>query len=276
MSTLANRGVEFGIDWLTMTTTSPKKGDVYWQIMLALTKKRKPWRFRAFVGLSSVTDDVSCGIDHSTGTAILIARGSTADRVARAKPPPPSQVSRIDLQGTLALDKPDATLVKRLYEQAEGSIRKKSFIENSDGGVTTYLGSRHSTKFIRIYDAGVKHGLAPAGNLIRFEVEIKKPLALQTLEQLYEMRGSKQVRRFIATNVTRWLAEQNIGALWTDEEIDDSLAVSLRQRVEREDKTFVWLSTQVNAAIEKMLKRGYTREELEAVLFPPASSDREF
>lgn len=263
--------VETGADWLTMTTTKSRTGDTYWRIFQALSDGKDTfWQFHRFQGLERMDGSMSIGIDHRNNRAILIARGARADEIFMLKPPRPSQLSRLDIQTTVVFDTPQRDLLKQVYEEGGGAVKKKSRIENNEGGETVYLGSRHSQLFVRVYDAGVRHKLAPAAKMFRYEIEIKKPLALPLAEVMWDKGTAKEMRYVMADWMVDTLLKRNITPPWERSLLSEQID-SLTIRKKNENSTFAWLGDQVAAAIEKLLKSGYTKDELLGVLFPSRS-----
>src|SRR3989304_5980210 len=92
-------------------------------------------------------------------------------------------VTRLDLAVTVSLADPITDVAKRAYawvltdpHSCPGKKRKYSYVENSSGGQTVYIGSRASDQFGRLYDKGcesAKDACAPPGLLWRYEVEFK-------------------------------------------------------------------------------------------------------
>src|SRR3989304_5697268 len=92
-------------------------------------------------------------------------------------------VTRLDLAVTVSLADPITDVAKRAYawvltdpHSCPGKKRKYSYVENSSGGQTVYIGSRASDQFGRLYDKGcesARDACAPPGLLWRYEVEFK-------------------------------------------------------------------------------------------------------
>lgn len=64
-------------------------------------------------------------------------------------------------------------------KESPGTARKWSFLKGDDGGCTAYIGSRHSDKFLRIYDKAIESGNV-GRPWTRFELEFKGDAARQT------------------------------------------------------------------------------------------------
>ncbi len=92
-----------------------------------------------------------------------------------------AKITRIDL----AIDVHDVQVdMNKLYQSKqvkglEGSSKKRSKIENDDGGYTIYFGSRKSAKMLRVYNKAAEQGL-PGVMWTRFEMEIKENAAHET------------------------------------------------------------------------------------------------
>jgi len=84
------------------------------------------------------------------------------------------RVSRLDLAKDATGEKIDLSAIYQQIERGSnrGSARTHSQIKSSGGGVTVYVGSRQSERFIRIYDKAAERELS--GVLwSRFEIETK-------------------------------------------------------------------------------------------------------
>lgn len=259
---------ETGLDWLTMTTTKEQRGYIYWAIFKSFTDdKIRPWRLRQYSGLEAANGEIAVGIDHKTNTAILIARGGIADDIFITRPPAPSQFSRLDIQTTVVYDFPQRDLLEEVYSTGGGVVKKKSWIVNNQGGQTVYLGSRQSQIFVRVYDAGIRHELAEKDTMFRYEIEVKKPLALPLAHVIWAQKSVASMRMIMADWMVDKLTARNIILPWERSILNEQID-SLTIRKTSEDSTFAWLGNQVAKAIEKLLDNGYTRDEILAVLFP--------
>lgn len=270
-----HKNAETGVDWLTMTTTSQRRGDVYFAIFKSYSDRhREPWFFRGYEGVQSANGEVSYGVNKKDARTILIARGAVADDIFITRPPRPSMLSRIDIQTTVVYEYPQYDLLKHIYEFAGGVVSKKTHIVNSDGGETVYVGSRHSQLYVRVYDAGVKHELGKEATIFRYEIEVKKPMAQTLADVLWQQPTVKKMRLSMADWQYQVLEKRAIEPPW-EQGVVQARWDSLVQRKTHEDTTFAWLAGQVSAAVQNCLDKGYTRDELCAVLFPPVSPDQE-
>jgi DNA relaxase NicK len=109
------------------------------------------------------------------GSALLSLRerGIGADVLLQKVVAARAKVTRLDL----AKDAQDeAFQLIQLSQELEtghwtGAAQKASTVKSSDGGMTCYIGSRQSERFIRVYNKGVESG--QGGDWIRLELETK-------------------------------------------------------------------------------------------------------
>lgn len=270
------KNYETAIDWLTMTTTSSKMGSIYQAIFLSYADlHREAWHFHGYEGEKTCNGEMSYGQSNKDGRHIIVARGGIADEIFITRPPRPAQLSRLDVQTTVQFAHPRPDLLEEIYEGVSGAVKKKTRIINSEGGETVYVGSRHSQLFVRVYDAGVRHSLGERATIFRYEIEVKKPVALALADVLWGSKDVKEMRLNMADFEATILNKRGIIPPWEQGIVEMSWR-SLVHREKLQDQTFIWLAGQVASAVEKMLEKGYTREELEAVLFPLARPDPEF
>lgn len=111
--------------------------------------------------------------------------------------------TRVDLQATWELSVPIAGQMRKWYDAARISRPRNGrpgyfrWIENTEGGCTIEANKRVSARMGRIYDKGRQMDVAPAGRIIRWEMEIKEGLANQAVYQYYA--SSNQVGTVLGT-----------------------------------------------------------------------------
>lgn len=261
--------IETGCDWLTTTTTGDgARRAAYQSIYLAFAgQQQKPFSWRGFVGQQRSDGMLQYGHDASMDRTILIAKGKLADEVFQARPVVAHRISRIDLQTTICFDSPQSDFLQDIYSGKTRLVRSKTRVENSEGGETVYFGSRTSVLFVRIYDAGVRHKLGDKGLIFRYEIEVKKPRALALAQALWGCRERRGMRDYMLTWQAEILGQRGVEVPWDNPGVT-LLSDNLTLVKKGENTTFTWLSTQVASAIEKLLKQGYTKEMISAVLFP--------
>lgn len=264
-----------GIDWLTMTYTRVQDHNRIITLFHTHTQSEHaaPWAYRGFAGQQSPDKSLSYGWHPTMARGILIARGAIANTLFRPCLDAPSQVSRLDLQVTHFFDAPRPDYLVTIYEDHVAKRYRKSIIKSGDGGQTVYVGSRQSEQFFRIYDAGVRHGIAGPGIAYRHELELKKPLAKKMYANLrLAVHGGVNLASVIGDTVYRATEKRGIEPPWNYHA--EQGQIGLQAHKEGKNSKLTWLTTQVNPCLRKLLDRGYSYDLLVAYLFDAPGPDR--
>lgn len=249
------------VDWLTCTT---KGKEATAELMTALLGAIAPiehpfssldtWRFRGYVGHS--LNGVRWGLRDDGGIVVLSgARASALWRVVSAKA---TNVSRIDTAVTVTLQEPDTGVSERAYVAARDEcVAGSSFIQNSRGGTTLYIGARSSRFMGRLYDKGAEQGESP-GLSWRYEVEVKKPASNDIVHTLL---GSAWPAEMIASYVWHWFDTRNVRPLFIVPDVDSAIEISAT--VTSVERKLHWLSSQVRPTVSKLVDDGLLCEVLD-------------
>lgn len=182
-----------GVDWLTCTQiraggTAALQEEVRRVVFREVEagNDRRTWKGQGYYGERA--GGASWGVREDTYLAVLTSDCARDNwqSVSRWA----TNCSRIDLQVTLLLGKPDIFLFDQLEAHflalpaRRGRVPDICRVRDNKGGNTIYIGSRTSDKYLRIYDKGVEGKTNVPGELIRFEVEYKRGLAKQCLTWL--------------------------------------------------------------------------------------------
>lgn len=81
-----------------------------------------------------------------------------------------------------------------LAQSKGGKPKQRQIVQDSVRGVTVYIGSRSSDKFMRIYDKSAEQGLPETEHWTRFELEIKGKPAKAVAKKLAETDKSGALR----------------------------------------------------------------------------------
>lgn len=158
--------------------------------------------------------------------------------------------SRLDL----AVDIYDGGLLAQKTARAarrqviKTSARQVSVIEGvvGKGGVTTYIGTRQSARFMRVYDKAVEsNGRVPTS---RFELQANKEFANDLWRQIATPTQE-------ALNGTAYAAINGLVSSWGDESIDDALQFVISAKPapapEPKDDAWEWIERQVLPSIQR-------------------------
>jgi len=162
-----------------------------------------------------------------------------------------AKVTRIDLSIDLYGTPVD---MEKLYTSkqvkgAEGTSKKRSKIQNDEGGYTIYFGSRKSSKVLRVYNKAAEQNL-PGVVWTRFEMEIREDAAHETAAAIVDMSPDE------ASFYTMGLIKGHYNA-------DDELYQRLLQAPARyvsttkdsSDATLNWLLNTVAKTLAKQMRK---------------------
>lgn len=263
--------VDTGIDWVTVTASHNETAPALKSLASRIFDERLEegnqvracpgGRYRGFstrgIAYGERDEDVSLTLSSDTAARY----GLEVLALART-------VSRLDVQVTALMPRPDTRLAHRAYQRAlKGTGRKgrpatSELQVNSDGKLVAYIGSMNSDRQLRIYDKGTEAetGNKP-GELWRCEATFRrKParragdalLAVDTLEVGTEamVRGELTLK---GGNVF-WLGSER-----------DLRIVGLASHPSDAERKLRWLSAQVAPTIQWLLANN-RREEVLAAL----------
>jgi len=186
-------------------------------------------------------------------------------------------VTRLDLAATVSLGSPFINVAKAAYaraitdpEKCFAKRRKYSFVENSGGGQTCYIGSRISDQFGRIYDKGcesAKDAICLPGMLWRYEVEFKSYRAKKLARQMEASAKAETetVADGIRHLVYNWFRARGIPPIFNEPPSDVDWTLELEARITDDEASLNWLTVQVRPSVERLLERGREVEILEAL-----------
>lgn len=258
--------VKAAIDYLTITTKSGKQTAEMLSAavaeiapLVARGIKLREWQFMGYHGKS--INGMRYGVRGDEG--IVIVSGDSAGELWLKLAPSRSRCTRIDLAVTVELAKANQYVASKAYGNAlELGQAKASHIVNSTRGTTTYVGSRTSRFFGRLYDKGAESG-EESGIKWRYEVECKKPASEAIVSSLLEQ---KEPAMWISSYVWDWFNTRGIRPIY-DTRITHN-AIEISASVQSVDKTLDWLTTQVRPAIGRLIIGGYEDEVREALQLP--------
>lgn len=131
---------------------------------------------------------------------------------------------------------------------AEGSAKKWNLITGSDNGITLYIGSRKSEKFMRIYNKAAQMGLE---NVMwsRFELEIKQDTC-RTIANAIVQLPSGEIPHYVK-GLMRGLFNPIDE---TYQKIMDGPSVYVSSTKEASDSTLKWLYDSVAKTLAKQMQ----------------------
>lgn len=204
-----------GIDWITCTARSPARVAALLSLGKDLVKqevgsggKQKPWHFQGFSGHTAGA--IAAG--YSGTGACVRASGATARECARELIECADNVSRLDIQVTVAASSYDAGYAERLYRsllsapKGRGRQLAKTLITSTYTGDTLYLGRRISDSYGRIYNKSAEDKVAEYPPRWRYELELKRKYAKS---QALAYAASENQESWCVARVYHWFSDRH-------------------------------------------------------------------
>lgn len=254
-----SRVIEARVDWLTGFESSERKASSLIPLGQELVRQQeelgnrvRPFRMRGFEG--------ECAGEARWGTSdlgnLLVVSGGLADRWKESIATLADHLSRVDYAATvqqdpLAPDPGEAIYESWAQEGGTGNSRVGIRREITKGrGNTTYLGSRRSAYFSRIYDKHAESGgVYPPGSW-RWEVEIKSDAARYEGERL---RRGDLSREGIVDLVSNHFRRYGIPVSWgSGAELETWHGAHSPTDV---DRTLLWFDRQVRKRAQWLATR---------------------
>lgn len=259
-----DKGVSFlpSVDYLTCTTKESHVYDVWWRM---LQRNTRSWftdngsgpveaHWKMYQGLN-YGRHIFIGQSKLQG-GLLKASGQWANVLWPLVTPSARRVSRIDLAVTIELERPNKHVARDVYEGDPLGRVQFSFVQNSLGGSTAYIGSMHSDQSGRVYDKGVQAGLADPGKLWRYEVMLRDLKSLAIAKGLYETwRVDGPVGDQIRDYVWAWFKLRGVSPVFGATAIGGDIPIT-DLRIDTVSQRLAWLRTSVQPAIKRLIAEG--------------------
>jgi hypothetical protein len=268
------------VDWLTITVKGYEKRHLVMQEVQRIASDlegqgnvRRKWGMKGYLGYNIA--GLRWGIRDDSDICML--SGETAALNWEPALALAENVTRVDLAATLTLAKPKMDVARSAYsliitdpDKCHCKKRRFTFIENTAGGQTLYVGSRASDQFGRLYDKGCESEenlCAPPGIIWRYEVEFKSYRAKKLAIQLAETarREETDVSEDIGTFVSQWFIGRNITPIWVGASDDMDWTCEIEAQITDDDASLRWLSIQVRPTVERLLDRKRADEVFDAL-----------
>lgn len=152
------------------------------------------------------------------GGSIVVASGATAHQTHRSIINVADNISRLDLQVTVSTPVEKPNLAKQAYHcllsssPAKVKVKNVTYIETHPQGATTNMGKRSSDSYGRIYDKATESGLGAARSRWRYEVELKRNLALAASATLTRFEAPTIVASRL---VHEWFDARGVAPIFT-------------------------------------------------------------
>jgi len=256
-----------GVDYFTATAYRPGPGHDFRELGTHLIAQSallgndvRPFKASDYRGYQS--GGVCAGTRHDTH--IIRLSSDDAREHWREVYKLATNVSRIDLQLTFKLDRPDESFIREQHAQAirakqgQGRKREIQLTWNSIKGDTLYIGNRTSDVFARVYDKGRQEKSEQAGVLIRQEIEYKRRTAKLIAESLDRAESvNTHLARLVSTYLRRFELQTSAAG--------DVNVQCARGRTTDNDVKRRWLHNSIRPSVTRLVSAGMLSEVLEAL-----------
>jgi len=267
--------VDAGVDWLTLV--SPKASADHELTLNAWYDQYQQLRRRtgivedaAMMGYQGIRTEGMFVGTRWDGAMCRIS-GKTARELFLIVPPGDSNITRLDVQVTCHAPGDGIHPPRLAAVQAEAaneglpSSRRRNVEEHKDnkGGYTTYIGSRQSAAFARVYHKSAQDPDAYGPECYRYEVQFNKDSAAQVLKALYTHQ--EQLEHASIAIVWDWFERRGVIPVFkrSGEVVTiDREVIPLTDL----DKKLAWLYTQVRPTVTALVEQGQAEEVLCALL----------
>lgn len=251
--------LEENIDWVTATASSGSAASSLACMAERIVRdrmddghERGPWAQYGYTG--ECIDGLSWG-RRRDGT-ILRVSGFTAavegwNVIERAE-----NVSRLDIQCTVRAEPPMGGVAYKAHNDllAAGTRGRKgaecSFVTNSRGGSTAYLGRRSSDKYFRLYDKERESELEHYAGCWRYELEVKNEPALVLARYL---AASPNRASSIRNTLHQYCTDRGIVPIFDPGH--DGLCLTAPRPITDYERTCRWLGEQVRSSAQEVVYR---------------------
>lgn len=273
--------IDFGVDWLTVTSADRKHGSLMGSKALSLMQRQRdagddfrPWSMFGF-------DGWHCGqIQSGERAGLLIVRmwGLLAREHWLEFFRWSSNCSRLDLQLTIRWPIDVRVKMKKVYKNMkrngseDGHTRNLSLYQSTDGSSTVYIGQRASENYGRIYSKGHQTPLPYWHNSIRFEAEFKSDTSQREATAL---ANAQDQREYIVARVLTWFRDRGCFLSLPNEGSGVSQpADSVTSRTESlgharyltdSDRRLRWLRDSCRLTVQKLIESGRLDEVISAL-----------
>ena len=264
--------LETAIDWLTVTTRRNRIRDRWLLHCLTLQKREtrdgnrvRPFHLNQYVGQQ-------CGrirFGESASAMLVQYSGELADQEFEYLWPDHDTCTRLDIAVTVKYPVGASSIPLEAFacashaRDANPRLAQAVIIRDNSGGATCYVGSRRSSKFLRVYNKEAEcrsrndePGIARYASAVRYELELHDVAAVAAGGWLNEPGASHpKIRAYLRHH----LEAHGIPCPWVDTDAE-TLPTGFRRRSDRETR-LDWLRTSVRPAVD-WLRSSCTADEL--------------
>jgi hypothetical protein len=257
-----------GVDWITATS---QHGESRWN----MTEYARNERTRLMDSGETIKQAYRLGYDgwstdgffygQREGGTICIASGAVADRVHRSLINVADNISRLDLQVTVATPTERPHLARQAYEcvrsgsPAKVKVRNATIINTHPQGETLCIGKRASDRYARLYDKASETQSGPARSRWRYEVEFKRRASTAVARDLLGRETSQAMALDI---VHRFFDSHGVAPIFTRGQVlcthNSQISVPARN-------ILCWFEECLSISVARAVKRYGLQRVLEAL-----------
>lgn len=186
--------IQAGIDWITWVDKDPETRSYVHELGMELLHaeadtgaKVRPFGMEGYQGWTSGRVSIGSRPD----SHLLRISGSLAATTWTRLQPSRGRPSRLDVQTSVLLTNSHGTFGRTLIKplsapspRTRGRPLKRTIWQDSAQSWCGMVGSRTSSKYLRVYDKGIEQGTHPAGLYWRIELEAKRERARELWTEL--------------------------------------------------------------------------------------------
>jgi hypothetical protein len=199
------------------------------------------------------------------GCSIVVASGAQAHNVFRAVAGIADNISRLDLQVTVATPEERPRLGLQAFKAIESGaparrkVKNVTLIDTHPSGETCSIGKRRSDQYGRIYDKATEAQMGEARSVWRYEVELKRTSALATATAL---RGCQAVEADALGFVHNWFDARGVPPIFTP---DLLFCPQKPARTVSDRDLLTWFEKTLSITIGRAIRRYGIERTLEAL-----------
>lgn len=264
---------ESRLDWLTGTVglegRRAEARDVAIDLLTAAARRGDEPKEQHWQGYSGRgTKHIFFG-NRPDGSLVKLS-GPPADEGLSPLAPLLTHVSRLDVCLTLRTEEDRDRIIREAAAAARaaappwGTKPDTKIIDHSRKGITTYIGSRTSQRYGRVYDKSRESGLADYANSLRFECEFKGELGASgahSLAAAADRRGD--VDSIVRSEFGRW------GIYVGGEPLNSAVHLEYKRPPTDTDRRLRWLAVDVRQTLVRLREAGRYDEALIALGIAP-------
>lgn len=260
--------VSAGVDWLTATAS---KGSSRWDLQTYSDNQR-----RRFMDMDeSIKTGYRLGFfgwqaegyfyGTREGCSIVVASGAQAHNVFSAVAGIADNISRLDLQVTVATPDERPRLGLQAFQAIKSGapskrkVKNVTLIDTHPSGETCSIGKRKSDQYGRIYDKATEAKLGEPCSVWRYEVELKRAPAVAVAARL---RSTQAVEDDALALVWNWFDTRGVVPIYTPHQ---HFCPQKPLKTNGERNVLTWFEETLSITIAKAVKRHGVERVIEAL-----------